>query len=72
MQDIAAADFTAQYVLDFRDFVENEYRYTAEYSQLYTGSKTRDIPMQPRSANTTAKYLKMLQAFFSELRVWRK
>ena len=67
MQDIAAADFTAQYVLDFRDFVENEYRYTAEYSQLYTDCKTRDIPMQPRSANTTAKYLKMLQAFFSEL-----
>lgn len=69
LQAIGPADFDPQMLLEFRDFVENEYKHAAKYPDIYADAESEGakVPTAPRSANTIAKYLKMLQAFFSEL-----
>lgn len=65
--DITPAQVTAPVLMDFRAFVLDEYRYTADWPQLYADCKTIDIPTERRSDNTAATKLKMLRTFFTAL-----
>lgn len=61
--------FTNEMVLQFRQFIQNEYMYVPLYPELYPrGSGYR--PPQKRLRDTTVVHdLKLLQAFFAELEV---
>lgn len=64
---LTARDFTAELVLEFRQFVYEEYRYVPLFPELYP-RKTGFRPPKKRCCNTTVVHdLKLLQAFFAEL-----
>ena len=67
LRSITAAEFTADMLMDLRDFFTNEYEYVEKYFYLYEDKKEREIPRQPRELNTTINKLKQFQAFFNEL-----
>lgn len=64
---IPVKSFTTEMVLQFRQFVYDEYKYVTQYPQLYPrGAGHR--PPQKRLRDTTVVHdLKLLQAFFAEL-----
>lgn len=59
--------FDDEMLMDFREFLFNEYLYTSQWTGLYTGVSERNIPTRPLAANTVAMYMKALQAFFADL-----
>lgn len=65
--DITPAQMTAPMLMDFRNFILNEYQYTADWPQLYADCKTIDIPTERRADNTAATKLKMFRTFFTAL-----
>ena len=64
---LPASAFTADMVLEFRRFIQDEYKYVSQHPELYPrGGGHR--PPQKRFRNTTVVHdLKLLQAFFTEL-----
>ena len=65
--NINPEDFTNEKLIQFRDFLINEYTFVNKYRGLYTGMTVRNIPTAPRGQNTVATKLKKIQAFFNEL-----
>lgn len=65
--NINPVDFTNEKLIQFRDFLINEYTFVNKYRGLYTGMTVRNIPTAPRGQNTVATKLKKIQAFFNEL-----
>lgn len=64
---ITADDFTADHVLEYRQFVYNEYQYVPQHAELYP-RKSGHRPPTKRCCNSTVVHdLKLLQAFFAEL-----
>lgn len=64
---ITADEFTADYLMEFRNFMYEEYKYVEEYPKLYKGIKSQNLPNARLSSNTVVSQLKMLQTFFSVL-----
>lgn len=64
---ISAAHFTERHILDFKNFITEEYKYVSQYPSLYGGMSGRNIPTAPLSKNTVVSQLKMLKTFFSEI-----
>ncbi len=64
---MTASKFTTDILLEFRQFVYDEYKYVPQYRALYpTGAGHR--PPKKRLRDTTVVHdLKLLQAFFAEL-----
>ena len=64
---LPANAFTADMLLEFRRFIQDEYKYVSQHPELYPrGGGHR--PPQKRFRNTTVVHdLKLLQAFFTEL-----
>ena len=64
---MTASEFTTDILLEFRQFVYDEYKYVSQYPELYpTGAGHR--PPSKRMRDTTVVHdLKLLQAFFAEL-----
>jgi len=62
---ITPSEFTPNDVMDFRQFVIDEYRYVERYKRLYKDENARNIPKEPRNQNTTATRMKQLKAFFA-------
>jgi hypothetical protein len=54
-----------QFLIDFHQFVVNEYKYVKRYKRLYSDIKSSNVPMTARDANTVAIKMKMLSAFFN-------
>jgi integrase len=67
LKAITPCEFTADMLMDLRDFFANEYLLVKKYAFLYVHKRERDIPSQPRDQNTVVTKLKKLQAFFNEL-----
>lgn len=65
MQTIPTAKVSADLLVRFRDFIRNEYRYTAQYPQLYTRCKV--VPAAPRNENTVSAEMTIIKTFFSAL-----
>lgn len=66
---ITPADFTPNDVMDFRQFVIEEYKYAAnkKWQKLYKDENERNIPTEKRNQNTVATRMKQLKAFFNSL-----
>ena len=67
LSGITAEEFSIDNLLDFRDFLFNEYIYVEKYPKLYEGVKPQNTPRAPLSMNTVTSQLKMFQTFFTEL-----
>lgn len=67
LSNITADDFSAELVLEFRQFVYDEYQYVPLYPELYP-HRSGHRPPTKRCCNSTVVHdLKLLQAFFAEL-----
>ena len=64
---ITANDFTADMVLEFRQFVYDEYQYVPLYPHLYPRISGHRPPAKRCCNSTVVHDLKLLQAFFAEL-----
>ena len=67
LSSITADDFTSDLVLEFRQFVFDEYQYVPLYPELYPRHAGRRLPTKRCSNSTVVHDLKLLQAFFTEL-----
>ena len=59
--------FTADMLMDYRLFVQDEYQYVERYPAVYKEMKERDIPTERRKGNTVVGEMKFLRTFFGEL-----
>lgn len=64
---ITPTEFTETHLMEFRNFLFDEYLYVPKYKRIY-----KDVPLasQPKarlSMNTVVSQMKMLQTFFNEL-----
>lgn len=64
---ITAEEFTDEHLLDFRDFLFNEYLYVDKSPKLYDKVKKQNKPSARLSMNTVSSQMKMFQTFFTEL-----
>lgn len=64
---LSAREFTSDMVLQFRQFIYDEYKYVPQHPELYL-RKAGHHPPKKRMRDTTVVHdLKLLQAFFAEL-----
>lgn len=72
-ESIELDSINAEFLLDFSNFITNEYKYAKSHSRQYkefvkSGMiRERDIPLEPRDNNTLATMSKQLRAFFNDL-----
>lgn len=62
-----AEEFSDEDLLDFRDFVFNEFEYVNKYKKIYAKVSSQNIPKARLSMNTVTSQMKMFQTFFTEL-----
>lgn len=67
LQHMKAGEFTADTLVQFKDFLTNEHKYVSKYKYLYSSKRYNTTPTKPRSQNTVSNKMKELQAFFTEL-----
>lgn len=67
VSDIRTAEFNTDLLMEFRDFLFNEYLFVPNWRGLYTGLSVRNIPTKQRNLNTVAHKLKQLQSFFTSM-----
>jgi integrase len=67
LSSITADDFTSDLVLEFRQFVIDEYQYVPLYPELYPRHPGHRPPTKRCCNSTVVHDLKLLQAFFTEL-----
>ena len=60
-------DFTTDILLEFRQFIYDEYLYVSQYPELYPQSAGHHYPQKRLRDTTVVHDLKLLQAFFAEL-----
>ena len=54
-------------LMEFREFVRDEYLYVDKYKSIYSKLNDRDTPKERRKANTVANEMQVLKSFFTEL-----
>lgn len=64
---LTADEFTTDILLEFRQFIYDEYKYVSQYTELYPRSAGHRPPKQRLRDTTVVHDLKLLQAFFAEL-----
>ena len=64
---ITAEEFNIDHLLEFREFLFDEYLFIKKYPKLYEKVKEQNKPLSRLSMNTVTSQLKMLQTFFTEL-----
>ena len=64
---VTPSEFDADDLMDFRQFLFDEYKYVDKHKSLYDMVKPRNIPAERRDQNTVATKMKKIQAFFNEL-----
>lgn len=67
LMSLTPSEFTADMLMDLREFFTNEYKYVKKYAFLYKGMKKINIPQEKRENNTVVTRMKKLQTFFNEL-----
>lgn len=67
ISSITAPEFTIDHLMDFREFLFDEYLYVQKYKKLYEKVSERNKPKARLSMNTVTSQLKMFQTFFTEL-----
>lgn len=69
LSHITAKEFDDELLMEFRQFLYDEYKYVPRFRSLYKDMKPQNIPEKRLSSNTVVSQLKMLQTFFAELEV---
>ncbi len=64
---ITAGEFNVDHLLDFREFLYDEYLFIKKYPHLYRDVKPQNLPNDRLSMNTVTSQLKMFQSFFTSL-----
>lgn len=64
---LSAPEFTDALLMEFRNFLFDEYKYVEKYKRLYKKVNSYNKPKARLSLNTVASQMKMLQTFFTEL-----
>ena len=67
LSSISPKDFDVNLLLDYRQFVANEYQFVLSFPHLYEKGGGRRAPKKPCKNNTVVNDLLALKAFFSEL-----
>jgi len=67
LASLTADEFTSDLVLEFRQFVYDEYKYVPQHPDLYPRKSGHRPPVKRCCNSTVVHDLKLLQAFFSEL-----
>lgn len=65
--EMSPIDFTTEILLQYRQFIYNEYKYVHLHPELYPRSHGHRPPMKRLRDSTVVHDLKLLQAFFAEL-----
>jgi len=66
-KSMSAGDFSTDMLMEFRQFVGNEYKYVPLYPDLYPRGSGHHWPKKRLRDTTVVHDLKLLQAFFAEL-----
>lgn len=68
-EDITFDKVDKDFILSFRDFMINEYKFAEKkkWAYLYSDMRTNNKPSEERCQNTVSMKIKMLQAFFKIL-----
>jgi len=64
---ITADEFTPDHLMEFRNFIFDEYKYVPKHKRLYKGIKPNNLPTERLASNTVVSQLKMFQTFFTVL-----
>lgn len=64
---ITAEEFDVNRLMDFREFIFDEYLYIEKHKKLYENVSRQNRPTARLSMNTVTSQLKMFQTFFTEL-----
>ena len=64
---VSAREFTSDLLLEYRQFIYNEYQYVTKFPELYPKGEGRHAPARRCKCTTVVHDLKALQAFFREL-----
>lgn len=64
---ITADEFGIDHLMEFREFLFDEYLYVKKYERLYKEVKKQNKPQARLSMNTVTSQMKMFQTFFTEL-----
>lgn len=67
LSELSAPEFTDALLMEFRNFLFDEYKYVEKYKRLYKKVNSYNKPKARLSLNTVASQMKMLQTFFTEL-----
>ena len=67
LSHLTPKEFNDQQLLEFRQFLYDEYLYVDKYKHLYEGVRSHNLPSDRLSTNTVVSQLKMLQTFLNEL-----
>lgn len=67
LSGISAREFTADLLLEYRQFIYDEYQYVDQFPQLYPSGGGMHAPRRRCKDTTVVHDLKALQAFFREL-----
>ena len=67
LSSLTARDITPEIILEFRQFIYDEYLYVPQYPQLYPSGHGRRAPKRRCKDTTVVHDLRILQAFFREL-----
>ena len=67
ISSITAGEFDIDHLMDFHDFLRDEYLYVQQYQKLYEKISDRNKPKARLSMNTVTSQLKMFQTFLTEL-----
>lgn len=65
--EITPEEVTPELLMDFRQFITEEYKYVKKYKELYSETRSNNIPTKELGHNTVVVTLNHLQAFFTEL-----
>lgn len=67
LSHITPSEFTEAHLMEFRNFLFDEYLYVPRYKRIYKDIPPASQPKSRLSMNTVVSQMKMLQTFFNEL-----
>ena len=67
LSKMTITEFDQDTLMEFRNFILDEYLYVDKNKRLYKDFVTKNLPKERLSANTAASQMKMLQSFFTDL-----
>ena len=67
LSDLTVQEFDSEILMQFRQFMTEEYKYVPRFKKIYKGMRKSAIPTERLSINTLTSQLKIWQTFFNEL-----